>query len=78
VLYAVIGLYYYMRIANAMIIRQPVQAEPVSIGPAMRLALTVTAVGTIGIGLFPNFFINAVNWSLGIGQGSHHMAALLR
>ncbi len=78
VLYAVIGLYYYMRIANAMIIRQPVQAEPVSISPAMRLALTITAVGTIGIGLFPNFFINGVNWSLGIAQGSHHMAALLR
>jgi NADH-quinone oxidoreductase subunit N len=78
VLYAVIGLYYYMRIANAMLMRQPVEAEPVRISPAMTLALTITAIGTIGIGLFPNFFINAVNWSLGIAQGSHHMTALLR
>ena len=78
VLYAVVGLYYYMRIANAMLMRQPVEAEPVRISPAMRLALTITAVGTIGIGLFPNFFINIVNWSLGITSGSPHMAALLR
>jgi NADH-quinone oxidoreductase subunit N len=78
VLYAVIGLYYYMRIANAMLMRQPVEAEPVKVAPAMRLALVITAVATVGIGLFPNFFINAVNWSLGIVQGSQHMAALLR
>jgi NADH-quinone oxidoreductase subunit N len=77
VLYAVIGLYYYMRIASAMIIRPATDAEPVSVGPAMGLALLVTAAGTIGIGIFPNFFINAVNWSLGLMQGSH-MATLLR
>jgi NADH-quinone oxidoreductase subunit N len=71
VLYAVIGLYYYMRIASAMIIKPATDAEPVSVGPAMRLALLVTAAGTVGIGIFPNFFINAVNWSLGLVNGSH-------
>ncbi len=49
-----------------MIIKPAVDAEPVSVGPAMGLALLVTAAGTIGIGIFPNFFINAVNWSLGL------------
>ncbi len=39
VLYAVIGLYYYMRIANAMLMRQPVEADPVRLRPAMTLAL---------------------------------------
>ena len=69
VLYAVIGLYYYMRIANAMLMRQPVEAEPVRLSPAMTLALDASPPsGTIGIGLFPNFFINAVNWSLGIAR----------
>jgi NADH-quinone oxidoreductase subunit N len=76
VLYAVIGLYYYMRIANAMFMRQAVDTEPVRIGSTMRLVLTVTAIGTVGIGLFPNFFINAVNWSLGLTQGGH--VAMLR
>jgi NADH-quinone oxidoreductase subunit N len=77
VLYSVIGLYYYMRIGSTMIIRPAVDTEPVKIGPAMALALAVTAIATIGIGLFPNVFINAVNWSLGLTQGSH-TAMLLR
>jgi len=71
VLYAVIGLYYYMRIASAMIMRPALDPEPVSQGPALALALAVTAAGTIGIGLFPNFIINAASWSLGLVQGSH-------
>jgi NADH-quinone oxidoreductase subunit N len=78
VLYAVIGLYYYMRIANAMLMRQPVEGEPLCVRPAMSLALAITAAGTVGIGLFPNFFINAVNWSLGLAQGGQGMARLLR
>ena len=78
VLYAVIGLYYYMRIANAMLMRQPVEADPVRVTPAMTLALSITAAGTVGIGLFPNFFINVVNWSLGLAQNAPGMAALLR
>jgi NADH-quinone oxidoreductase subunit N len=78
VLYAVIGLYYYMRIANAMLMRQPMESDPVRLSPAMTLVLTVTALGTVGIGIFPNFFINAVNWSLGLTQGAQGMAALLR
>jgi NADH-quinone oxidoreductase subunit N len=78
VLYAVLGLYYYMRIANAMLMRQPMQTEPVRLRPAMTLVLTITALGTVGIGLFPNAFINAVNWSLGLTQGAQGMASLLR
>ncbi|MGA9564069.1 MAG: NADH-quinone oxidoreductase subunit N [Candidatus Korobacteraceae bacterium] len=77
VLYSVIGLYYYMRIASAMIIKPATDGEPVRVGLAMGLALAATAAGTIGIGIFPNFFINAVNWSLGLVQGSH-MAMMLR
>jgi NADH-quinone oxidoreductase subunit N len=64
VLYAVVGLYYYMKIANAMFMRPAVDAEPVHVGPGMRLALAITGLATIGIGIFPNMFIQAVNWSL--------------
>ncbi len=77
VLYSVIGLYYYMRIASTMIIKPAVDTEPVRVGPAMGLALAITAAGTIGIGLFPNFFINAANWSLGAMNGPH-IAMLMR
>jgi len=78
VLYAVVGLYYYMRIGNAMLMRQPIEAEPVRLSPAMTLALGITAAGTIVIGLFPNYVIGIVNWSLGIAQSAPGTAALLR
>ena len=77
VLYAVISMYYYMRIANAMLMKPAVESDPVTVGPMMRLALTVTAIGTVGIGMFPNFFINGANWALGLTQGAH-MATLVR
>jgi len=68
VLYAVLGLYYYMRIANAMLMREPLVPERVRVSPGMAVALAVTAIGTVGIGIFPDIFIRAVNWSLNISQ----------
>jgi NADH-quinone oxidoreductase subunit N len=77
VLYSLFGLYYYLKIANAMLMRAPVETErlPVSIG--MRLAVGVPALATIVIGVFPEPFIRGVNWSLNIAQ-SPHVAAMLR
>jgi len=69
VLYSVFGLYYYLKIANAMFMRQPEKGEerlPVSM--AMRVALGLTGLATIYIGVMPNRFIEIVNWSLGIVQ----------
>jgi hypothetical protein len=43
----------------------------------MKLVLGITAAGTIGIGLAPNFFINGANWALGLTLGTQHMARLL-
>lgn len=64
VLYSVVGLYYYMRVANAMFMKQAADAEPVSLSPGMATALAVTGIGTVVIGIFPNTFIQFVNWSL--------------
>ena len=69
VLYSVFGLYYYLKIANAMFMRQPEKGEerlPVSLG--MRVALTLTGFATLYIGIMPNRFIEIVNWALGIAQ----------
>jgi NADH-quinone oxidoreductase subunit N len=70
VLYSVFGLYYYLKMANAMFMRQA-QAEdsgrlPVSL--AMRAALGVAGFATLFIGILPNRFIELVNWTLGIAQ----------
>jgi NADH-quinone oxidoreductase subunit N len=68
VLYALFGLYYYLRMANAMFMREiPAGATarlPITIG--MRVAVGITALATIAIGVFPEPFIHTVNWSLGI------------
>ena len=76
VLYALFGLYYYLRMANVMLMRAPAETGkmPVSIG--MRFALGLTALMTIVIGIFPEPFIHTVNWSLGIA--SPHVAAMVR
>src|SRR5580692_1362691 len=69
VLYSVFGLYYYLKIANAMFMRQPEKGEerlPISYG--MRVGLGVTAFATVFIGVMPNRFIEIVNWSLGIAK----------
>jgi NADH-quinone oxidoreductase subunit N len=69
VLYSVFGLYYYLKIANAMFMRQPEKGEetlPVSY--AMRAALGVTGLATLYIGIMPNRFIELVNWALGLAQ----------
>jgi NADH-quinone oxidoreductase subunit N len=68
VLYAVFGLYYYMRIANAMFMRKPVDTRPVTLSPAMATALGITGIATVGIGIFPDLFIRAAGWSLSIAQ----------
>src|SRR5579871_3349726 len=69
VLYSVFGLYYYLKMANAMFMGQPEKGEgrlPVSIG--MRAAIGLTGLATIYIGVMPNRFIEIVNWSLGIAS----------
>jgi NADH-quinone oxidoreductase subunit N len=77
VLYSVFGLYYYLKIANAMFMRQPEKGEerlPVSY--AMRLALGITGFATLFIGILPDQFIRMVNWALGIAQAPN-MAQLI-
>ena len=71
VLYSVFGLYYYLKIANAMFMGKVEQGEerlPISL--TMRAAIAVTAMATLYIGLLPNSFIQLVNWALGIAQNS--------
>ncbi len=77
VLYAVFGLYYYMRIANQMFMREALDKTLLPISLGMRFALGVAAFATIYIGIFPEQFIRIVNWSLGIAQTSN-VASLIR
>ncbi|MBZ5678951.1 MAG: NADH-quinone oxidoreductase subunit N [Acidobacteriia bacterium] len=69
VLYSVFGLYYYLKMANAMFMGKVETGEetlPVSL--TMRAALGVTGFATLFIGIMPDRFIQMVNWALGIAQ----------
>jgi NADH-quinone oxidoreductase subunit N len=76
VLYALFGLYYYMRIANAMFMREATDKTRLPISAGMRVALGVTALATVVIGIIPEFFIKAATWSLPIAQRT--TAALMK
>ena len=67
VAYSVFGLYYYLRVANAMFMREAVNKERLHISLGMKVALGVSALATVVIGIFPEYFIRAVNWSLKLG-----------
>ena len=77
VLYSLFGLYYYLKIANSMLMRAPMETERLPLSLGMRCTLGVTALATIVIGVFPEPFIRGVNWSLGIVQ-SPHVAAMVK
>jgi NADH-quinone oxidoreductase subunit N len=68
VIYSLLGLYYYMKIANAMLMRAPIETEKLSISFGMRCAVGVTALATLVIGIYPEPFIQGVNWSLGVTE----------
>jgi NADH-quinone oxidoreductase subunit N len=70
VLYSVFGLYYYLKMANAMFMGQPEEKGLLPVSWMMRAALAITGFATLFIGIMPEHFIKLVNWSLIIAQNS--------
>jgi NADH-quinone oxidoreductase subunit N len=76
VIYSLFGLYYYLRIANAMLMRAPMETSRLPTSLGMRCAVGVAALATLVIGVYPEPFIRSVNWSLNIP--SPHVAARVK
>jgi len=68
VVYSLFGLYYYLKIANSMLMRAPMERERLPVSFGMRCAVGITALATLFIGIYPEPAIRSVNWSLGIRQ----------
>jgi NADH-quinone oxidoreductase subunit N len=66
VAYSVFGLYYYLKIANAVFMRDPLEKEKLPVSFGMRVALGISGLATLGIGILPEPFIRIVNWSIGL------------
>lgn len=76
VLYSVFGLYYYLKMANAMFMGKPEEEGALPVSWSMRVALGVSAFATLFIGIMPERFIDLANWALGLVQ-SPTMAKLV-
>ena len=59
-----------------MFMRDALDSARLRLSPGMWVALVTTAAATIFIGVFPEWFIKAVNWTLPIAQDS--LASLVR
>jgi NADH-quinone oxidoreductase subunit N len=68
VIYSLFGLYYYLKIANAILMRAPIETKRLPISVGIRCALGITALVTLLIGIYPEPFIRKVNWTLNIAQ----------
>jgi NADH-quinone oxidoreductase subunit N len=68
VLYSVFGLYYYLKIANAMFMGKAEESGLLPVSWGMRAGLGLAALATIYIGVMPDRFIQVVNWALGLAQ----------
>src|SRR5216683_1622052 len=68
VLYSVFGLYYYLKIANAVFMGKAEEREPLPVSLGMRAALGLSGFATLYIGVMPEQFIRLVNWTLGLAQ----------
>ncbi|MGE6784879.1 NADH-quinone oxidoreductase subunit N [Ensifer adhaerens] len=63
VLLSAVAAYFYIRIVMVMFMREPDRVFEPALTPMVGAALAVTAAGTVGIGLFPAWFLKLAQQS---------------
>lgn len=53
ILFAVIGVYYYIRVVKVMYFESPVDDVPVEYGRGIQVAMTVNSLAVLALGIFP-------------------------
>jgi NADH-quinone oxidoreductase subunit N len=64
VLLSAVAAYFYIRIVMVIYMREPEGAFDPALTPSVRATLALTAAGTIGIGLFPAWFLRLAQHSV--------------
>ena len=64
VLLSAVAAYFYIRIVMVIYMREPSGAFNPALTPSVRIALAITAAGTIGIGVFPAWFLGLAQQSV--------------
>jgi NADH-quinone oxidoreductase subunit N len=63
-LYVPVAIYYYFKIVRSMFTREEIEASPAASGFGLRLALVVSGVMTLFIGIYPEPFLRLAQTSL--------------
>jgi NADH-quinone oxidoreductase subunit N len=63
-LYVAVAIYYYFKVVRSMFIREAPEKAPLATSFGLRLALGVTGVLTLAIGIFPEPFLRMAQTSL--------------
>ena len=63
-LYAAVAIYYYFRIVKSMFVAESKEKEPMATSFGMRVALAVSGVMTLVIGIYPEPFLRLAQTSL--------------
>jgi NADH-quinone oxidoreductase subunit N len=63
-LYVAVAIYYYFRIVRSMFARDLTELAPLSTSLGLRVALAVSGILTLGIGLYPEPFLRLAGTSL--------------
>jgi NADH-quinone oxidoreductase subunit N len=63
VLNSVISAFYYLRVVKAMWFNEPVSTEKVTSSGALRLALAITCLGVLFVGIVPSFVLKLAEWA---------------
>ena len=58
---AMVGLFYYLKIARAIYIEEPDAdtAPSISLGRSSTIAIAICVIGVVGMGLYPRPFVDA-------------------
>ncbi|MEC9279350.1 MAG: hypothetical protein VX947_00480, partial [Chloroflexota bacterium] len=62
---SVVSAYYYVRIIRVMFLKEPKEQEGSKISPVAWLALAVSGIAMISIGIAPGFILRAAEIAVG-------------
>ncbi len=69
VLLSAVSAYFYIRIVMLMYMKEEARPFELALSPSLRLAIAITGAGTVGIGLFPSWFLDLAQGSVFPGIG---------
>ena len=69
VLLSAVAAYFYVRIVMLMYMKEEARPFDLALSPSLRMAIAITAVGTVGIGLLPSWFLDLAQGSVFLGIG---------